>query len=199
MATTLGVRRSLADLQRDYDSGNKGPLEKLMRAWKGIKELPADNPNSFFTIGGLHGEPFRGKGETDSAWWGGYCQHGTVLFPSWHRVYVWRLEKALQSIPGCGDVMMPFWDETSGESCENGIPRALTDETFELDGATFPNPLRSFALPVGIVDKLSIDNNNPINFSKPAGYETVRYPLSGLVGTPANRADTRAHNAQFTD
>src|ERR1041385_9144740 len=78
----LGVRRSITDLQKDYDNGNKTALENLMRAWKGIKELPPDDPNSFFVIGGYHGEPFRGPGETDPNWWGGYCQPGTVLFPS---------------------------------------------------------------------------------------------------------------------
>src|SRR4051812_12335605 len=97
----LGVRRSITDLQKDYDSGNKTALENLMRAWKGFKELPPPDPNSFFVIGGYHGEPFRGQGETNPAWWGGYCQHGTVLFPSWHRAYLFRLEQALQSIPGC--------------------------------------------------------------------------------------------------
>ena len=91
---TPKIRRSLVDLQKDYDSGNKAALEALMRAWKGIKELPPDDPRSFFMIGGYHGEPFRGKGEFDPNWWGGYCQHGTVLFPSWHRAYLWRLEKA---------------------------------------------------------------------------------------------------------
>lgn len=195
-----GVRRSLADIQRDYDNGIKAPLENLMRAWKGIKDLPSSDPNSFYVIGGLHGEPFRGPGETDLAWWGGYCQHGTVLFPSWHRAYLWRLERALQSIPGCHDVMLPFWDECSDESRENGIPRALTDETFELDEHLIPNPLKSFSLPEGFVDKLPIDANlNPTLYSKPKGYETVRYPLSGLVGTPADQQTTANHNAQFPD
>src|SRR3954453_5805019 len=65
MAATAapGVRRSLADIQRDYDNGNTAELEKLMRAWKGIKELPPADLRSFFVIGGYHGEPFRGKGE----------------------------------------------------------------------------------------------------------------------------------------
>ena len=190
----LGVRRSITDLQKDYDSGNKTPLETLMRAWKGIKELPPTDPNSFFIIGGYHGEPFRGPGETNPAWWGGYCQHGTVLFPSWHRAYLFRLEQALQSIPGCADVQLAFWDECSANSQQNGIPHALTDETFVLDGVTIPNPLRSFTLPVAIVDQVQ---NDPIVYSKPAGYETVRYPLSGLLGTPADQAATASHNAQF--
>jgi tyrosinase len=196
MAGTLNVRRSIADLQKDYDSGNKAPLEKLMRAWKAIKELPVEHPDSFFTIGGFHGEPFRGKGAIDSAWWGGYCQHGTVLFPSWHRAYLWRLEKALQKVPGCADVMLPFWDECHEDSQKMGIPRALTDETFVLDGIEIPNPLRSFVLPVAIVDKVKDD---PVVYSKPAGYETVRYPLSGLLGTAKDEAATKAHNAQFPD
>jgi hypothetical protein len=42
-APGLRVRRSIIDIQADYDAGNKKELEGLMRAWKGIKEL---GPNS---------------------------------------------------------------------------------------------------------------------------------------------------------
>lgn len=194
MPATPGVRRSLTAIQAEYDSGDKEALEMLMRAWKGIKELHADDPWSFFVIGGYHGEPFRDQGATNPAWWGGYCEHGTVLFPTWHRAYMYVLEKALQRIPGCADVMLPFWDETSPDSLAGGLPAALTWETFELDGEVIPNPLRSFVLPVDIVDAVQGDDSL---YSKPKGYETVRYPLSGLVGTAADRAATAAHNAKF--
>lgn len=196
MSSTPRVRRSLSDIQADYDQGKKAELENLIRAWKGIKDLPANDPNSFFTLGGLHGEPFRDKGKTDPNWWGGYCQHGTVLFPSWHRAYLWRLEEALRSIPGCKDVTLPFWDECSDASRENGIPSALTQEYFVLDGQKIDNPLRSFVFPKAITDEVE---DTPIIYSKPEGYETVRYPLSGLVGTDEDRAKTDAHNAQFPD
>jgi len=196
MPATPGVRRSLSEIQTEYDSGDKEALEMLMRAWKGIKDLPADDPRSFFMLGGYHGEPFRDQGATDPAWWGGYCEHGTVLFPTWHRAYLYALEKALQSIPGCAGMMLPFWDETSPESLAKGLPAALTSETFALDGQVIPNPLRSFVLPVAIDDAVEGDDSL---YSKPAGYETVRYPLSGLVGTEAERAATAAHNAKFTD
>lgn len=191
---SVGIRRSIADIQADYDAGNRAELENLMRAWKGIKELDPADLRSFFVLGGYHGEPFRGPGETDPKWWGGYCQHGTVLFPSWHRAYLHALEKALQSIPGCDSVTLPFWDECSDASRTSGIPRALTDEFFELDGVQIDNPLRSFKLPLEIVDNVQGDN---ALYSKPAGYETVRYPLSGLVGTEADRQATAAHNAKF--
>jgi tyrosinase len=148
----LRVRRSIQELQDDYTNGHKKPLEDLMRAWKGIKELPPDHPQSFFTLGGYHGEPFRGAGWGNSSYWGGYCNHGNILFPTWHRVYVLKLEEALQSIHSCGDVMLPYWDETSDDSVTNGIPWALTQKDFVLDGVTIPNPLRSFVLTKNIKD-----------------------------------------------
>ena len=198
MSATSGVRvrRSLQDLQDDYNNGKKKPLEDLVRAWKGIKDLPPDNPNSFFVIGGYHGEPFRGAGWGNSTYWGGYCNHGNVLFPTWHRMYLLRLENALRSIPGCHDVTQPFWDETSADSLKNGVPSALTDEFFELDGNKIPNPLRSFVFNKNIVDNISGDNPN---YSKPKGYETVRYPLSGLVGNTQEQQQTKEHNALFPD
>jgi tyrosinase len=196
MPVTPGVRRSLTEIQAEYEGGDKEALETLMRAWKGIKDLPADDPHSFFMLGGYHGEPFRDQGATDPAWWGGYCEHATVLFPTWHRAYLYAVEKALQGIPGCAGVMLPFWDETSADSLANGLPGALTWETFELDGQVVPNPLRSFVLPVAIVD--AVQGDDP-PYSKPVGYETVRYPLSGLVGTEAEHAATAAHNARFPD
>jgi tyrosinase len=196
--STLRVRRSIEDIQRDYTAGNKKPLEDLIRAWKGIQELPPSDPRSFFVLGGYHGEPFRGGGWGSAAYWGGYCNHGNILFPTWHRVYLFRLEEALRSIDGCEDVTLPFWDETSPESLAGGIPRVLTQPTFELDGETIPNPLCSFTFPLKIQDNLAPDPNDA-DYSKPKGYQTVRYPLSGLVGTPADRAATEAHNAMYPD
>ncbi len=189
----LRIRKSIDDLQSAYEHGDKTPLENLMRAWKGIMELPPEDPNSFFLIGGYHGEPFRGAGWGSASFWGGYCNHGNVLFPTWHRAYLLRLEDALRSIPGCGDVSLPFWDETSVASTYNGIPWALTRETFDLDGKTIANPLRSSVLNRNIRDHIGGDNPD---YSKPAGYETVRYPLSGLVG-PDYEAKTEKHNAEY--
>lgn len=181
---TLRIRRSIQELQNDYTSGQTEPLEKLWRAWIGMKARPPDDPQSFFVIGGYHGAP------------NPYCNHGTVLFPPWHRVYLLKLEDALRSVPGCADVTLPYWDETSQDSLLNGIPWALTNPTIVLDGQTIPNPLRSFELSREVVDPATGDG---INYTKPSGYETKRYPLSGLVGTEADQQATDAHNANFAD
>ncbi|MEA2370651.1 MAG: tyrosinase [Solirubrobacteraceae bacterium] len=194
------VRRSLTELQDEHAKGNTKPLDDLMRAWQGIKALEPDNPKSFFALGGLHGEPFRGAGWGSNQYWGGYCNHGNVLFPTWHRMYVLKLEEALQSIDGCHHVMMAFWDETAdhGDDPEQTvIPWALTDAMYDFGkGEIVPNPLRSFVFNRKITDFIG---NDVVNYSKPKNYETVRYPLSGLVGTEADRDKTTAHNAKYPD
>ncbi len=92
--------------------------------------------------------------------------------------------------------MLPYWDETSDDSLKNGIPWALTNQNFMLDGKTIPNPLRSFVFNKNIRDNI---NGDDPNYSKPKRYETVRYPLSGLVGNDAERAKTKEHNDQYPD
>jgi hypothetical protein len=42
---------------------------------------------SYFRICGIHGRPYvKWNDSVDAP--GGYCVHGTVLFPTWHRPYV---------------------------------------------------------------------------------------------------------------
>lgn len=106
------VRYSIQYIQEQYDTNqNRDLLENLIRAWRGIQKLDVNNPDSYWMIAGFHGEPFRGPGQTNTAWWGGYCNHSNILFPTWHRAYLLRLEDALRRIPGCQDVTLPFWDE----------------------------------------------------------------------------------------
>lgn len=196
--SSLRVRHSLQYIQQLYDSGeDRSKLENLIRAFRGIQALPPDNEKSFFHLAGLHGLPFRGPGETDPAWWGGYCWHGSVLFPTWHRIYVLFLEDALRSIPRCQDVTLPFWDELANleSTSEPLIPSVLTSPIFELDGRT-DNPLYSYRLQKALVENVEGAEHR---YSKHAGYDTVRYPLSGLVGTEADRQETKVHNAAFPD
>lgn len=192
--TSPRIRRSIRELEDMYGRGDKKPLEDLMRAWKGIKELPVNDPNSFFIVGGYHGEPFRGPGSTDDKYWGGYCNHNNVLFPTWHRACLLRLEDALRSIRGCENVTLPYWDETEYDSISKGVPWSLTQEKVSLDGQMIDNPIRSYRFQVAINDNVQGDQSL---YSKPQGTDTVRYPYSGLVGTPEDRKKTEEHNKQF--
>jgi len=189
------IRPSILELQTKYENGDKKPLEDLMRAWKCMKAKDPNDPTSFFSLGGFHGMPFRGEGQTNSDWWGGYCHHGNVLFPTWHRVYLLKLEESLRSSPGCEEVSLPYWDETDEYSLKNGLPWVFTVENFTVDGEIIPNPIRSFVLPLALVDK--IEGNESL--TKPFKYETKRYPLAALVGTPEAALQTEEHNKLYPD
>ena len=202
-------RRNIRELEKAYLAGDKKPLSDLLRAWKGIQELDPKDRNSFFVIAGYHGEPFRGAGWGNPQWWGGYCNHGNVLFPTWHRAYLWRLENALRSIPGCENVALAYWDETDADTLVNGLPAIFTAQTFQLDtGETIKNPLYSYTFQEPVWDNLSfppivsdsgdnVYNANP-NYYKYPGYVTVRYPFSGLTSeSETEQAKIDAYNASL--
>lgn len=87
------TRLSLQEVVNKYDTGEDPTiLENLIRAFRKIQALPSSKPDSFFTIAGYHGEPFVSQDPDNPDWWGGYCQHETVLFPMWHRAYLLRIE-----------------------------------------------------------------------------------------------------------
>ncbi|KAM0340584.1 hypothetical protein ACHAPU_010421 [Fusarium lateritium] len=196
----MRVRRSLQELVSLYDSGDRTLLENLVRAFRVIQSLPTDHPDSFFVIAGYHGEPFVEEDPTNPDWWGGYCQHQTVLFPTWHRAYLYRLENALRNaLPEATDLALPFWDEcVSHGTDEDPIPWFLTARQlpFPVDGIT-DNPLFSYTLQQSLADNHTTSDAK--RYTKPSGYQTVRYPLSGLVGNVKDKIDTEAHNSKYLD
>src|SRR6476661_5211958 len=65
------------------------------------------------------------------------CEHGSIQFLTWHRMYLYYFEKVLQAAAGDPNLRLPYWDyETDGH-----IPAAYRDPTYVLNGATVPNPL----------------------------------------------------------
>ncbi|KAK4449546.1 hypothetical protein QBC34DRAFT_380006 [Podospora aff. communis PSN243] len=192
-------RPSLQSVVNKYDTKeDPSILENLIRAFRKIQQLPPDHPDSFFTIAGYHGEPFVSEDPTNDNWWGGFCQHRTVLFPTWHRAYVLRIESALRNAMPEADISLPFWDEclTYGSS-DNPIPWVLTAPKFPLLDGDDSNPLYSYTLQQDIADNhTTVDAKR---YSKPAGYTTVRYPLSGLVGNEVDKQETDVQNAKYPD
>ena len=200
VAPGLRIRHDIVDVQGEN-------LDKLIYAWITIQNNPPDqdtkpdNPDtvSFFNIAGFHGEPFRGAGYGNPSWWGGYCNHGNVLFPTWHRAHLLCLENALRSVKNCEDVTLPYWNEVKPRDKCRPIPEIFLQKTYQwktkwnghIPGTKVRNPLYSYTFQRAVIDRL-----NPIpdaDYSKPVDYETVRYPFSGLVGK-TDVATTMAHN-----
>lgn len=134
-------------------------------------------------------------------WWGGYCSHGQILFPTWHRAYLKRLEDALRSIPGCDNVSLPFLDWCDDETEQSGLPDTLVSPTFKLaDGTDIKNPLYSYTFPKGCFNQLPPVWNGgaQADYTKLKGYTTVRFPYSGLMGSPEDQKASIEWNKQFT-
>ncbi|KAL0941713.1 uncharacterized protein CTRU02_204476 [Colletotrichum truncatum] len=165
-------------IRKDIEELSPEERDLVVRAFHHIKNLEPEDPNSFFTIAGYHGlpEPI-------------FCRHASVLFPTWHRAYLLRLENALRTAPGCANLALPYWNETSQRTLEQGLPKIFTDESYDfVDGTSIPNPLFSYKMQQA-VDGGSKGKDN----AKPVGYNTVRYPYSGLVS--ADFAEkTKIHN-----
>ena len=57
---------------------------------------------SFFRLGGIYGMPYKawdGVGPEKLTEQAGYCTHGSVLFPTWHRPYVALYEASIRTGP----------------------------------------------------------------------------------------------------
>ncbi|KAK2548884.1 Tyrosinase [Acropora cervicornis] len=208
-----GIRLSLRELDKKCNAQKKNDF---LKAWKLIQELPSTNPNSFWSIASYHGMPFKerrvplggGKSEKDvsgtdkdkdTKTWGGYCQHGNVLFPFWHRFYCLRLEQALQSVLEKGQerVALHYWDASSKESTSEGLPDIVTTKDVCIDGEYVPNPLLKFKLPKAIKDDVSPSGPNSQFYEKEAGYETCRYPYSGIRSPDDAKATAIEHNKKI--
>ncbi|KAI0770111.1 photo-regulated tyrosinase [Fomes fomentarius] len=102
-----------------------------IQALDAMSRTPEKDATSFFQVGGIHGAPY-------VPWPGvsldpnlpslkkGYCTHGSVLFPTWHRPYVVLYEQILQKHAmeiaetytvdkerwkqAAEDLRQPFWD-----------------------------------------------------------------------------------------
>ncbi|KAF9465388.1 common central domain of tyrosinase-domain-containing protein [Collybia nuda] len=140
----------------------------FIQAWLNIRDPNSKNvpvAAQHVQIGGIHGLPYENwpgdpAGKQVDANWQGYCNHGSVLFPTWHRPYIMLLEqsigleaqrivKELQNDPktnwgsdpaaskkaweqAANELRFPFWDWTSPETGKIGLPPVLYEPTLSL-------------------------------------------------------------------
>jgi tyrosinase len=192
-------------VRKDIRTLSNAELDDVILAFYRLQSLHPNEGNSFFQIAGYHGEPFRGAGYSNPLWWGGYCNHGNILFPTWHRAYLYHLEKALQEkVPG---VAIPYWNEIDEDTTKpgGGLPDVFLQPiwtftngtTVEVDGiktSTIDNPLHHYRYQKKIEDRLQTIPD--ADYSKPTGRTTVRFPFSGLFGDQDVQA-TDTHNIHW--
>ncbi|KAG1816855.1 common central domain of tyrosinase-domain-containing protein [Suillus subaureus] len=158
-------------------------------------DTPDIEPAATFTeIASIHGKPYvewagdRNKdtsadySATDKkdinpvpSRFGGYCNHGAVVFPTWHRPYVMLIEQSIGNVaeqlahdietnnPGengvwikaAKELRFPYWDWADKDVPENGLPPVLYEDKVEIMAAggkkqTVDNPLSFFSFVGGI-------------------------------------------------
>lgn len=191
-APFIKERLSIQELERRYKSGDKRPLENVLRAFKYMQEMDPANKQSYFTLAGYHGVSGDGFPQ-------GFCSHQNVLFPIWHRAYLLAFEQSMQDRlkehghEGWETVGLPFLDSCGDDIKQNGLPKILTDNTVTLDGQTVKNPLQSYVLQARITDNDGVG----YNYTHPKGYETVRYPFSCIRSPPEDATKAEAHNKEM--
>jgi len=99
-----------------------------------MQKTPSNLGTSHYQIGGIHGFPFAPwegsgsqpvNGAPTNFNWNGYCTHGSVLFPTWHRPYLALFEQVLSTTAhdiakgypdkarwtaAADKLRLPFWD-----------------------------------------------------------------------------------------
>ncbi|KAH7886251.1 common central domain of tyrosinase-domain-containing protein [Phlebopus sp. FC_14] len=171
-------------------------------------QVPA---TSYIEIAGIHGRPyteyagdrksvadrasdFNPKDKKDTlpvpSRFGGYCNHGSVSFPTWHRPYVMLVEQAIGDFAvqfaeaieqlnpeekgiwttAAKQVRFPYWDWADPKVETEGLPPVLYEET----------------IPVRIAGGKTATVQNPFSFYTfqgpiPADFEDVENPRTGQI------------------
>ncbi|CCL99469.1 uncharacterized protein FIBRA_01487 [Fibroporia radiculosa] len=195
LESVRGERRNY----NDWTTSSKLVSSLYVQALQRMMSEPYADDFSWESIGGIHGLPYVRWGDSggpnpdpDSEF-GGYCTHGSVLFPTWHRPYVALFEQAVQKqaaqiaqeyttdrqewIREATDLRSWFWDWAA----EPRVPGMPVPELLI-------SPKTEVITPKGVVTA-----NNPLyshvfqhpfpvsTFPKPfsSWKQTLRYPTSG--------------------
>jgi hypothetical protein len=140
-AELASLRKGIAQMIA-WNSAPRGSanFKRSLRYWANMHAFIGINcsPNSGINNQGMSGLSIQSKQTPDenSTWC--TCQHGTIQFLTWHRMYLYYFEKVLQAAAGDPNLRLPYWDyETDGH-----IPAAYRSPTYvNGNGQTVANPL----------------------------------------------------------
>ncbi|MDP9194396.1 MAG: tyrosinase family protein [Acidobacteriota bacterium] len=91
------------------------------------------------------------------------CEHGTIYFFGWHRLFLFYFEQALQDAAGDPNLRLPYWDYT--DTANLAMPAEFTTPTYvNTSGVTVDNPLydarRNTGWNNGGTNKLNANNTD---------------------------------------
>ena len=108
-----------------YSAAAKADLDAMRKAFGIMRSLPCTNPLSWYYQGGIHHIPdtingknvycpqYQNVSQLMPGW--ATCPHmkdgyADIHFLTWHRLYVYYLEKIVRKLSGKKDFAVPYWD-----------------------------------------------------------------------------------------
>ncbi|HSS77194.1 MAG TPA: tyrosinase family protein [Thermoanaerobaculia bacterium] len=166
MKTRSSAVNTTADYRRSWEywsamHGFYGPKAKAGLLQDAIDDAPASKKKYFNGLRDLTYPPTP-VGLAAKVW--DQCQHGTLEFLTWHRMFLFYFEKTLQAAAGDPSLHLPYWDYTDPTQLQ--LPAQFAQPT--LPGGK-PNPLFDVRRRSQTV-KLDSNATNIDNLLKQAGY-----------------------------
>jgi tyrosinase len=91
-----------------------------------MKALPESNPISWGYQAAIHG---KSGGSPHTAW--NTCEHHTLFFWSWHRMYLYWFERIIRKHSGDAKWTLPFWNY-SASAAQRKVPAMFRDSSSAL-------------------------------------------------------------------
>ncbi|MCJ1361156.1 hypothetical protein MMC16_000253 [Acarospora aff. strigata] len=173
---------------------NSGPAFDLyILSFQRFVQQNNTNLLSYYQVAGIHGQPYVAWDGVNGPYKTGYCTHGSILFPTWHRPYLALFEQILwnhaQDIAAnyptsirskyqdaAVNFRIPYWDWASNPM----MPAAVNKATIKINTPTGPqtiaNPLYSYTF--------QAQSGFPANDRLANFKTTVRYPNSAGQSQP---------------
>ena len=166
MKTRSSAVNTTADYRRSWEywsamHGFYGPKAKAGLLQDAIDDAPASKKKFFNGLRDLTYPPTP-VGLAAKVW--DQCQHGTLEFLTWHRMFLFYFEKTLQASAGDPSLHLPYWDYTDPTQLQ--LPAQFAQPT--LPGGK-PNPLYDVRRRSQTV-KLDSNATNIDNLLKQASY-----------------------------
>jgi Common central domain of tyrosinase/Polyphenol oxidase middle domain len=100
LAVPVRVRRDVGNL-----SASSSIMKSYAKAVKAMKALPTSDPRSWAYQAAIHGTM---ASPPMVAW--NTCEHGTLYFWSWHRMYLYYFERIVRKLSGNPKWALPYWN-----------------------------------------------------------------------------------------
>jgi hypothetical protein len=136
----MSLRRGVAHMMaRNTAPRGSADFRRSWVYWANIHQHFGDDCEGPIVGSGMGGvQTFVASNGDETATWC-MCEHGTVQFLTWHRMYLWYFERVLQEAASDPSLRLPYWDYET----EAHLPAAYRDATFVNEQSqTVPNPLR---------------------------------------------------------